>query len=185
MKTLGILLIVALAVFLYVLLRFILKRIFLWISLKRFAKKHYFQCKIGLTCLLPSNRTGTVQIETGNTVYNIKLFGLLRKHCEIHFWNLQEYSMEWYFSLRGFDWHRPIGQTNYTRRRSLGNRDWLAVTSDKEVVSVLLIAPANAPVRLTQTQVNHLVYLRVGEKIENVLFADRDFLLRFIENREK
>ena len=185
MKALGILLIVVLAVFLYILLRFILKRIFLWVCLKRFAKKHNFQCKIAFTCLLPSNRTGTVQIESAHTIYQINLFGLLRKHCEIHFWNTQEYSVEWYFSRYGLVGSTPIGQTNAKRRRSLGNRDWGSSISDKEVVPVLLIDPANAPVRLTQTQVNHLVDLRVGEKIENILFADRDFLFRFIENREK
>ena len=185
MKAVGILIVIALAVMVYIFLRFVIKRIGLLISVKTFAKKHGFGCKCPLSCLLPSNCIGTVEIESANTVYTVKLFGLLRKHCEIHFWNFREYSVEWYFSRYGLVNIPHIGQTNANRRRSLGNADWAAVTGEKEVVPILLISPANAPVRLTQTRINHLEDLRAGEKIGDVIFADMDYLFRFIAKREK
>lgn len=184
MKALQILILIALAITVYVFLRFVVKRIWLFAVLRKFSKKHGYVCKIPLSCLLPNNRSKClVQIETENAIYSIKLFGLLRKHCEIHFWSLEEYSAEWYLMRTGFVGAAPIGQVG-ARRRSLGNENWTA-NSEKEVIPVLLISPANAPVRLTQTKVNHLEYLRAGERIENAVFADWDYLWRFIENREK
>ena len=93
--------------------------------------------------------------------------------------------MEWYFSRHGLDYKNPIGLTNANRHRSLGNSDWMAAAGEKEVVPILLLSPTNAPVRLTQTQVNHLEKLRASDKIGDVIFADKDYLFRFIENREK
>ena len=184
MKTIQILIVIALAVTAYLLLRFIVKRLWLFAVLSKFAKKHSYVCKMPLSCLLPNNRNNSiVEIETANTVYCIRLFGLLRKHCEIHFWSLAEYSVVHFLMRSSFVAAKPIGLIG-TKRKSLGNGNW-AVRSEKEVIPVLLISPAQAPVRLTQTMVNHLEHLRAGEKIENAVFADLDYLLRFIENREK
>lgn len=184
MNSLQILILIALVVMVCIVLRFVVKRIWLFTVLRKFAKKHGYTCKLPLSCLLPNNHNKhLVQIETGNTVYSIKLFGLLRKHCDIHFWSLKEYSATQYFSRREYVGGTPIGLTG-ARRRSLGNGNW-TVSSEKEVIPVLLISPANAPVRLSQTQVNHFEYLRAGERIENAVFADLDFLMGFIENREK
>ena len=154
--------------------------------LHRFAKKHGYTCKIPLSCLWPNNKNDSiVQLETSNTLYAVKLFGLLRKHCHIHFWSTEEYSIEWYFSRHGLDFkNTPFELLAGAKSRSLGNWNWTA-NSEKEVIPVLLISPAHAPVMLTSTDVNHWEHLRAGEKIEDVLFADLDFLLRFIENREK
>lgn len=184
MKALQILIVIALAITVYVFLRFITKRIWLFATLRRFAKKHGYVCKIPLSCIWPNNRNDyIVQLETSNTLYAIKLFGLLRKHCDIHFWSLKEYSATQYFTRAEYVGGTPIGQTG-ARRRSLGNKNW-AVSSEKEVAPVLLISPANAPVRLSQTKVNHFEDLQAGERIENAVFADLDYLLRFIKNREK
>ncbi len=184
MKAVQILIVIGVAITVYLFLRFIVKRIWLFAVLHKFAKKHGYTCKTPLSCFLPNNRNKhLVQIETGNTVYSIKLFGLLRKHCDIHFWSLKEYSATQYFTRSEYVGGTPIGLTG-ARRRSLGNENW-PVSSGKEVIPVLLISPANAPVRLSQTKVNHFEYLRAGERIENAVFADLDFLLRFIENREK
>lgn len=184
MKAVLILVCIALAITLYLLLRFIVKRIWLFSVLRKFAKQHGYNLNFPLSCLLPNNRNNDiVKIETENTVYCVKLFGLLRKHCDIHFWSSQEYSATQYFSRSEYVGGTPIGQ-NGARRRSLGNGNW-ALSSEKVIIPVLLISPANAPVRLSQTKVNHFEYLRAGEKIEDVLFADLDFLLRLIENREK
>ena len=168
----------------YLILRFIIKRIWLFSVLHKFAKRHGYSCKTPLPCLLPNNREKSfVQIETDNTIYAVKLFGLLRKHCEIHFWNLEKYSVVHYLMRSSFVAAAPIGQVG-AKRRSLGNGNW-TVSSEKEVIPVLLISPAHTPVRLTRTDVNHLEYLRAGEGIENAIFADLDYLLRFIENRER
>lgn len=183
MKVIQILIVIALAVTVLILLRFIVKRIWLFAVLRKFAKKHGYTCKIPLSCLWPNNSNSSiVQLETGNTLYAIKLFGLLRKHCEIHFWNLEKYSVVHYLMRASFVAAVPIGQVG-AKLRSLGNGNW-AVNSEKEVVSVLLISPAHAPVRLTRTDVNHLVDLRAGDRIGDTVFADLDYLLRFIENRE-
>ena len=184
MKSIQILFGIAAAVTLYIFLRFIVKRIWLFTTLRRFAKKHSYICKMPLSCLLPNNRNlHVVLIETDSTLYAVKLFGLLRKHCDIHFWSSQEYSATQYFSRAEYVGGTPIGQAG-ARRRSLGNGNW-AIRSEKEVIPVLLISPANAPVRLSQTKVNHFEYLSAGERIENAVFADWDYLWRFIENREK
>lgn len=183
MKSIQILIVIALAVTLYILLRFIVKRIWLFMALRRFAKKHGYVCKMALSCLLPNNRDRQVVLmETGSTVYAVKLFGLLRKHCHIHFWSMAEYSIEWYFSRYGMDHQQPFGLAG-AKRRSLGTADW-PIIGEKEVIPLLLISPAQAPVRLTKTDVNHWEHLRAGEKIQDVLFADLDYLMRFIENRE-
>ena len=185
MKSLKILLIIALVFLLYIGLRFFVKRIRAIITLKKFCKKHNYSCKISPHCMLPLNSTAClVQIETDTAIYPIKLFGLLRKHCEIHFWNLQEYSVEWYFSRYGLVGSTPIGLTNTKRRRSLGNSSWTAVPIEKTTIPILLIAPAQAPVRLTKTDVTRFVDLRAGEKVDDVLFADLDFLLRYIAKNE-
>ena len=184
MKAVLILMGITLAITLYLFLRFIVKRVWQFSVLRKFAKQYDYNVIFPLSCLLPNNRNKhIVQLETDSTLYAIKLFGLLRKHCDIHFWSSQEYSATQYFSRAEYVGGTPIGQTG-ARRRSLGNGNW-AVSSEKEVIPVLLISPANAPVRLTQTKVNHFEYLRAGERIENAVFADWDYLWRFIENREK
>ena len=184
MKEVQILIAIALVVMVYMLLRFVVKRIWLFSVLRRFAKQYSYTLIFPFSCLLPNNRNKDIgKIETASTVYCVKLFGLLRKHCDIHFWSSQEYSATQYFSRREYVGGTPIGQTG-ARRRSLGNGNW-AHSSEKEVIPVLLISPAQAPVRLSQTKVNHFEYLRAGERIENAVFADWDYLWRFIENREK
>ena len=186
MKAVQIIITVALAVVLYICLRFIAKRVWLFIAVKRFAKKHGYGCNMPISCLLPNNRGKyLVEIETGHTVYAIKLLGLLRKHCHIHFWSRKEYSIEWYFSRHGLDLQKtPFELLAGAKRRNLGNADW-PVNGKKEVISLLLLYPAHAPVLLTKTDANHWEHLRAGDKIEDVLFADLDYLMRFIENQEK
>ena len=186
MNSLQILMLIALVVMVCIVLRFVVKRIWLFAVLRKFAKKHGYTCTTPLSCLLPNNRNKhTVQIETGNTIYSIKLFGILRKHCHIHFWSTKEYSIEWYFTRHGLDFTKtPFELLAGAKSRSLGRGNW-TTNSEKEVIPVLLISPTHAPVMLTTTDVNHWEHLRAGEKIEDVLFADLDFLLRFIENREK
>lgn len=182
MKTPQILITIIFAVIMWIFLRFIVKRFWLYLTIKRFAKEHNYIWKMPISCLFPINSGNEfAQLKTDKNIYNIKLFGLLRKHCEIHFWNTQEYSTDWYLMRSGFVAATPIGQTNARRRRSFGKADWQTADGG---VPILLISPANAPVRLTQTNVNHLATLRAGDKIGDAIFADLDFLLRYIEKQE-
>lgn len=190
MKNFAIILSIVLVIGLYVFLRFLIKRICFIITIENFTKKYKYQLKkkLGL-CLLPLNNSSnsSIIIETDSSIYDIKLFGLFLKHCEIHFWSMKEYSTRWYFSRYDFYGAPPIGKTNAKPRRSLGDFDCTIYTdsaTQKERIPVLLISPANAPVRLTQLLVNQVVAIRAGEKIGDVLLADSDFLYRYINRRE-
>ncbi len=190
MKSLIILLQLAIVIFLLVLLRFLLQRIRLYFQLNRFAKKYGFRCQIlkKTFFLLFNKKNGSnVLLESDSTVYNVRTFGLLRKHCEIHFWHINEYSKTWYFLRSGFVAAQPIGKTNAEKRRQLGDfrvEAPLNLSADKEIIPILLLAPTNAPVRLTKMDAVQVVDLRAGDKIDDVLFADLDFMFRFICKRE-
>lgn len=183
MKSLLILTAIVCGVMLCLIVRFLCKRLWLFGQLNRFAKRHNYTCIVPFSCILPINSgSNIVKIKTDKNSYNIKLFGLLRKHCEIHFWNLQEYSTHWYFTRAEYlGSPGPIGLTNDHRHRSLGNTDW---ATDPNAIPVLLLSPSHAPVKLTKTDVNHLEELRGGDKIENAVFADLDYLFRYIEKHQ-
>ena len=72
----------------------------------------------------------------------------------------------------------PLGHRQ-VRRRKLGK--WDINTSTE--IPVLLYSPANSPIRITKTQVNHIERIEAGAKIDDVLLADTDFLFRYISNR--
>ena len=190
MKNFAIILSIVLAIGLYIFLRFIIQRICFIIAIENFAKKYNYHIKKKLNhCLFPLNNSSnsSIVIETDSSIYDIKLFGLFLKHCEIHFWGTKEYSVEWYFSRHGLVGQPLIGKTNAKPRRSLGDFDdaiYIDSSTQKERIPVLLISPANAPVRTTQLLANQVVRLRAGEKIGDVLFADSDFLYRYINKRE-
>jgi len=171
--------------YLYAVIRFAVHRIRFLAFLKQFTKTYGYSYKLaGIAYYFPCNRSkATILLETKNTVYNIRLFGLLRKHCEVHFWNLQEYSVEKHIIKALYVGSTPTGLTNAKCRR-LGSFPSLDSSNNKTVIPVLLFLPTNGVMRLTRTQVNHLVELRAGDKIEDVLFADSDYLFRCIANRE-
>ena len=179
MKLLLYLLLLFVLHFLYILVRFILKRTKLLYQVKRFAKEHSIECIVTTPAfLLPINRYGTVLLlKTEKATYNIRLFGLLRKNCAVHFWSKEQYSIEKYIPrmslMESSIGHRPV------RRRMLGKWD---TNSDTEI-SVLLYSSANSPIRITKTQVNRIERIEAGAMIDDVLLADTDFLFRFINKR--
>ena len=191
MKSIIILLQLALLIFFLLLLRFFLQRVRLLVSLKWFARKYGFRVRgFRPIFFLPLNATkkNMITLETDNYIYDIKPFGLLRKHCEIHFWSLSEYSMEWYFSRHGID-HEPrlnIGATNERKRRRIGAFEAdVNANAGKEHTPVLLLSPSNAPIRLTYYKANPhydllCADLYAGNMIENAIFADLDYLYRHI-----
>ena len=79
--------------YIYITLHFALKRILLLRKIKQFAKENGIAYKITAPAFLfPSNRYGTaLLLKTEKATYNIRLFGLLRKNCAVHFWNKEMY----------------------------------------------------------------------------------------------
>ena len=179
MKLLWYLLLILVLYYAYITLRFVLKRILLLRKIKQFAKVNNIEYKITMPAFLfPSNRYGTaLLLKTEKATYNIRLFGLLRKNCAVHFWNKEMYSIEKFIPKMSLVdtplGHRPV------RRRKLGKWD---INANAEI-PVLLYSSANSPIHITQTQVNRIERLMAGDTIEDVLFVDRDFLFRYIANR--
>lgn len=191
MKSLMIILLSALALGLYLFLRFIIQRMCLLISLRKFAKKYDYQLKINLwNCLLPLNgsSSSSIVIETNSSIYDIKLFGFFLKNREVHFRNTKEYSTSWIMPKEG-----RSGKTNEicaNPLKSLGSFDdaiYIIPSVQKERIPVLLHSPDSfAFLRRTHLLSNHIVRLNVGDKIagSDLLFADSDFLFRHISKRE-
>mgnify|MGYP003292464748 CR=1 FL=1 len=165
--------------YLYIVLRFVLKRVNLMWQIKRFSKENCLQCDITASAfLLPSNRCGTaVVVKTEKVCYNIRLFGLLRKNCAVHFWNKEMYSVE-KFIPKMLLYDTPLGHRS-VRRRKLGEWDNNANTE----IPVLLYSSADSPLRIMQTKVNHIERLIAGDMLDGVLFVDWDYLYRYIEAR--
>lgn len=180
MKLFLYLLLIAALWYVYIFLRFVFQRIIFLLKVRRFAKKQNVECLITSSAFLfPSNRLGTaVLLKTDKSTYNIRLFGLLRKNCAVHFWNKQMYSVEKYIPRMSLVDEVPLGHRP-VKRRKLGKWD---IRSDTEI-PVLLYSPANSPIRITQTQVNHIERLEAGDMVENVLLVDCEFLFRYIESR--
>lgn len=178
MKSLLYLMLIFALYFLYVFLRFVLKRVKLLHQIKRFAKENRLQCDPSVSAFLtPSNRCGSaVLLKTDKNTYHIRLFGLLRKNCAVHFWNKESYSVEKFIPRMSLVGERPLGLSN-ARRRKLGKWN---IYSDNDI-PILLYSSANSPIHITQTQVNHIVPLRAGDRIGNVMLVDTDYLFRYIE----
>lgn len=166
--------------YLFAFVRFIFHRIKLCLKIKQFAEKNSIDCKIATSeFFLANNRCGTaVLLRTEKNTYNIRLFGLLRKNCAVHFWSIEQYSVEKYIPRMCLVDDIPLGHRQ-VRRRKLGK--WDINTSTE--IPVLLYSPANSPIRITKTQVNHIERIEAGAKIDDVLLADTDFLFRYISNR--
>lgn len=191
MKTVKILLIIALVFLLYIFLRFIIRRMCLLISLRKFAKKYDYQLKINLwNCLLPLNSSSktSVVIETNNSIYDIKLFGFFLKNREVHFRNTKEYSTRWIMPREGLS--EKTNEICANPLKSLGSFDdaiYIVPSVQKERIPVLQHSPDSfAFLRRTHLLSNHIVRLNVGDKIagSDLLFADRDFLFLYISKRE-
>lgn len=191
MKTVKILLIIALVFLLYIFLRFIIRRMCLLISLRKFAKKYDYQLKIDLwNCLLPLNGSSgsSIVIETNSSIYDIKLFGFFLKNREVHFRNTKEYSTRWIMPKEGLS--EKTNEICANPLKSLGNFDdaiYIDSSIQKERIPVLLHSPDSfAHLRRTHLLTNRIVRLHVGDKIagSDLLFADLDFLLRYIAKNE-
>ena len=177
MKLFWYLLLILAFYYTYITLQFVFKRILLLRKIKQFARENCIEYKLTTPAFLfPSNRYGTaVILKTERATYNIRLFGLLRKNCGVHFWGKSSYSVEKYIPRM-----LVYGERHPGRRRNLGKWN---ISSDTDI-SILLYSSVNSPIYITQTLVNHISPLRAGDRIEDVILADTDFLFRYIEKCE-
>ena len=164
---------------LYAVLRFAVQRRKLLNKFKKFSAMYHIGCDFYLhRFLLPGNRWGSaVILKAGDTVFNIRLFCVLRKHCSVHFWNERNFHVRKNI-LRG----AAVGDKPFGRYRKMGSWDVLDWQQEK-VVNVLLYSPANSPFRVTRVQHNFIRELMAGEYIGDVMFADSDYFFRYIANR--
>lgn len=191
MKSAIIILMFAFVLYLYYFLRFIVRRMCLLISLRKFAKKYDYQLKINLwNCLLPFNGSSSsaVVIETDHSIYDMKLFGFLLKNREVHFRSTKEYSTRWIMPRERRS--ENANEICANPLKSLGRFDdafYIDASLQKERIPVLLHSPDSfAFLRCTHLLANRIVRLSVGEKIagSDLLFVDKDFLFRYISKRE-
>jgi len=191
MKSAIIILLFALVLWLYFFLRFIIRRMCLLISLRKFTKKYDYQLKRNLwNCLLPLNGSSksSIVIGTNRSIYDIKLFGFFLKNREVHFRNTKEYSTRWIMPKEGLS--EKTNEICANQLKSLGSFDdaiYIDSSVQKVRIPVLLHSPDSfAHLRRTHLLSNRIVRLHVGEKIadSDLLFADSDFLFRYISKKE-
>ena len=77
MKTVKILLIIALVFLLYIGFRFFVKRTQTIVTLKKFCKKHNYSCKISPHCMLPLNSTAMFEWRDIYENYNDRMLDFL------------------------------------------------------------------------------------------------------------
>ena len=184
MKALNIAIGILIFLIFFLSLRFFFKRLRLLFSLKRAAKE--IDAKLILTTptfWLPTNRCKRSEILVigHNYAYSIKVLGLYLKYCDLHFWNAKEYATHKYL----FHWEiaqaSPLGKRN-VRRKQLPIDFTKGLPEDfaGKVYPFYLLSPTNSPIHITKNDANVIVDLAPGDKVDDVIFADRECLYQYI-----
>ena len=172
--------VIFLFIFLYV--RFFLKRLRLFLSLRNAARRA--GAKITLTTAifwLPTNRSKRCELlVTGSDfVYCIKVIGLFQRYCDLHFWNPREYATRKYLLRFQIDQATPLGVKGVRHKRL--DIDFSAGCSEgRQTVCFYLLSPSNYPIHLTKSDGNVIVDIEPGSKIDNIIFTDREYLYQYI-----
>ena len=175
-----------LIVFLY--LRFLCKRLRLFLCLRKAAKRA--GAKISLvapTFWFPTNRCKRCELfVTGDDfIYGIKVIGLFQKYCDLHFWNPREYATRKYLLKFQIDQSTPLGSKD-ARHKHL-DIDFTAGlpenTAGKQMLHFYLLSPTNFPIHITKNDGNMIVDLLPGSKIDDIIFTDREYLYQYIALR--
>ena len=174
-------------VFLLVLLylRFFFKRLRLFLSLKKAAKRSGSMIKVTAPLFwLPTNRGRRCELTvTGeNFIYCIKVVGLFQKYCDLHFWNPREYATRKYLLRFQIDQSTPLGSKD-TRHKHLDIDFSEGMPEDSVGIQALrfyLLSPTNFPIHITKNDGNMIVDLLPGDKIDDIIFADREYLYQYI-----
>ena len=182
MKTFAII-VILLVTFLY--LRFLFKRLRLLLSLRKAAKRAGTKITLSApTFWLPTNRCKRCELfVTGDDfVYCIKVIGLFHKYCDLHFWNPREYATRKYLLRFQIEQATALGGKDVRHKRL--NVDFSAGLPEndrnKRRICFYLLSPTNFPIHITKNDGNVIVDLLPGCKIDNILFADREYLYQYI-----
>ena len=169
--------------FLY--LRFFFKRLRLLLNLKKAAKRCGAKLKLTTPSFyFPTNgcKRHELMVTGEDFIYCIKVIGLFQKYCDLHFWNAREYGTRKYLLKFQIDQSTPLGSKD-TRHKHL-DIDFTAGlpenTEGKQVVHFYLLSPANSPIHITQNNGNAIVDMEPGSKIDDIIFADREYLFQYI-----
>lgn len=173
----------ALIIFLYI--RFFFKRLRLLRYLKKAAKQA--GSKLTLTSSmfwLPTNRCrrSEILVECPDAIYSVKVLGLFQRYCDLHFWNAKEYATRKYLLRFEIEQASPLGAKG-GRRKHL-NVDFEshlpATVKGKPIIRFFVLSPANSPIRISKHDGNTIVDLEPAGKVDNVIFADREYLYQYI-----
>lgn len=170
-------------VFLY--LRFFFKRLRLFCSVRKAAKQADATLRLTTPMFwFPTNRCkrSELLVESNDAVYTIKVIGLFQRFCDLHFWNCQEYATRKYLFHWQISQAAPLGSKN-TRHKRLDidfSSGLLEVAGDKQHICFYLLSPANSPIKITKNNGNSIVNLEPGDKIDHIIFADREYLYQYI-----
>lgn len=166
-------------------LRYFFKRLRLLNSLKKAARRADAQLRLMTPMFwLPTNRGKRCEflVIGSDAVYSIKVIGLFQKFCDLHFWNAREYATRKYL----FHWQigqaASLGSTNARRKRLNVDfkADLLEHLGCKQHVCFYLLYPTNSPIKITKNNGNSIVDLEAGDKIDGIIFADREYLVQYI-----
>ncbi len=169
----------------FICLRFFFKRLRLLTSLKKAAKRA--GAALQLTTPLfwfPTNRCkhNEMLVKCADAVYSIKVIGLFQKYCDLHFWNAQEYATRKYLFHWQIDQATPLG-SKATRHKRLDidfDAGLLEVSGGRQHIRFYLLSPTNSPIKITKNNGNSIVNLEPGDKIDDIIFADREYLYQYI-----
>lgn len=185
MKIWNILLVIAITLLCLLYLRFVFKRLRLLLSLKKAAKRAGAKLTLAApTFWLPTNRCKRCElfVTSGEFVYCIKVIGLFQKYCDLHFWNAREYGTRKYLFRWQIDQATPLG-TKDTRHKRL-DIDFSAGLPDhafgRKKICFYLLSPTNYPIHITQNEGNRIVDSEPGSRIDNIIFADREYVYQYI-----
>ena len=167
------------------LLRYFTKRLRLLTSLKKAAKRADAKLRLMSPMFwLPTNRGKHCELLVigPDAVYSIKVLGLFQKYCDLHFWNSREYATRKYLFHWQIEQSNPLGSSNFRHKRLDVDfkADLLEHLGCKQHVCFYLLYPTNSPIKITKNNGNSIVDLEVGDKIDDVIFADREYLFQYI-----
>ncbi len=165
-------------------LRFFFKRLRLLLSLKKAARRADAKLRLMTPMFwLPTNRgkRSELLIKTGDAIYAVKVIGLFQRYCDLHFWNWQEYSTRKYLLRFQIDQSTPLGSKDARHKRlQVDFEVGLPEDSDgKQIIRFYLLSPTNFPIHITKNDGNLVVDLQPGDKIDNIIFADREYLYQY------
>ena len=165
--------------------RYIFKRVRLIRSLKKAAKRAGAKIRLTTpTIWLPTNRYKRCEfvVDCSDAVYSIKVIGLFQKFCDLHFWNSKEYATRKYLFHWQIDQATPLGSkdTHHKRLDIDFNANMPKDCDGKQHIRFYLLYPTNSPIKITQNNGNTIVPLEASNKIDDVIFADREYLIQYI-----